>query len=145
MLHIYDGTNGLGVTLLTIPGLRIPSSQMPRVGDFVEVTGETSAGSSHPYIVRARVQTLGPGQLGMPLPTRARELGTGRHHGAMVRLSAVVLDVSRVRGRVLYLLQADGHVFYAEAGESAERLPIEQLNARLELEGMVWTQFDSAG
>jgi PAS domain S-box-containing protein len=144
LLHIYDGTNGLGVSLLNLPGRRDVISEL-RVGDLVEVEGETAAGSSHPFVARATIRLLGAGRFDEPRPARVSDLASGRHHGDLVRVRAVVLDMSRVRGRGVYLLNGEGHSFYASMGEAVDHLPVELLNATVEIQGMPWIQFDEAG
>jgi len=145
LLHLTDGTNGLGATLLTLPGLRANLRPPPKVGDYIEVEGETAAGSSHPYVARATVRYLGQGRFPTPRLIRAGELAAGQHHGGFVRLRATILDVSRVRGHAVYQVLSDGYEFPVALSEPPERLPLELLNAGIEVQGMPWTQFDGAG
>jgi signal transduction histidine kinase len=145
LFHIHDGTNGVGVTPLSVAGLRKALSSQPQVGQLVEVEGETSFGSSHPFVGRATVRVLGPGRFPEPRVARAKELAGGRYHGDIVKLRATVLDVSRVRGHAILLVHADGHGFYADLSAPPDHLPVEWLSANVELQGMPWLQFDGAG
>jgi signal transduction histidine kinase len=140
---LHDGTNGLGVGILTVAGLGVPLSSQPKPGDYIEVVGETAAGSSHPYVARSTIRVLGPGQFVEARAVRGRDVAAGSYHGKMVRYRAVVLDVSRVRGSAEYLLTADGNNFVATVAEPADRLPLDLLNATVEVQGMPWIQLDS--
>jgi PAS domain S-box-containing protein len=145
MFHLHDGTNGVAVTLLSVPGLRTALAAPFQVGQYIEVEGETAFGSSHPFVARATARVLGPGRFSPPRPARGSELAAGRHHGNIVKLRATVLDVSRGRGHVTLMLAADGYGFMAELSAPPEHLPVEWLGASLELQGMPWLQFDGAG
>ncbi len=145
LYHLHDGTNGLGVTLLTAPGLRSARVSLPQVGELIEVEGETTFGSSHPFVARGTARLLGPGHFPEPRLVRVQDLAAGRHHGGIVKLRATVLDVSLARGHATLLVNADGHGFYADLSAPPDHLPVEWLGAGVELQGMPWLQFDGVG
>lgn len=145
LMYLSDGTNGLGARLRTFLGRPHLPFGAPRIGDWIELEGETAAGSSHPFVAGATARRLGPGQFPVALETRGRQIAAGRHHGAMVTLRAAVLDVSLVRGHPDLMLSADGFGFLAMSSERSDHLPVEMLNATIELQGMPWLQFDGAG
>jgi len=83
-LVLLDRTEGIYVELGEVVENRL------RLGDELDVTGETDAGDFAPIVRARRVERLGPGALPLPRPTTIAELNAGGFDAAWVELRGIV-------------------------------------------------------
>jgi signal transduction histidine kinase len=132
---VHDGTGGCVVTTTEPVALRFRQR--------VEIQGEVTPASFYPTIGKATFRQLGEGELPPPVTIAASRLTTGAHHAGWVRLPASVLDVAVSTGWRTYLVSSGGTTFNVGLRTDDPVLPLEQMNATVELVGVPWAYADN--
>jgi signal transduction histidine kinase len=140
---VQDETGGAYVTLQGIKD-RHP------VGTLVGVTGRTDRGGHAPVVVAVKVKVLGTRAVPEALPARLADMQRGRLDCVRVTLQAVLRRMEMNAGHGgqvrLEMLTLDGPLSVMVADGTGLRQQEKRLtNARIQVEGVCFTQFNSRG
>ena len=109
-------------------------------GQLIEVQGVAAAGIYAPCIVAPTVKLLGMAPLPAPRHTAPSQLATGSDFLRWVTVQATVRDAAVTKNRIMLLCAAKGLHFQVWSTHRDDlRIPVELLDARVELQGVAWT------
>jgi signal transduction histidine kinase len=112
-------------------------------GQFVQVNGNAGAGLLAPMLIDANVEVLGKAPMPQPRPASAPRLAAGELFGQWISIEGVVRDVAWNAERRILFVSSGGLRFHAIMQPCAETaLHEEWLDARVELQGVCWTDVD---
>ena len=109
-------------------------------GQLIEVQGVAAAGIYAPCIVAPTVKLLGMAPLPAPRHTAPSQLAAGSDFLRWVTVQATVRDAAVTKNRIMLLCAAKGLHFQVWSTHRDDlRIPVELLDARVELQGVAWT------
>jgi len=120
-------------------GVEYPSV---RAGDLVEVRGVSAPGDFAPIIEAPRIRVLGRGALPAAASPSLEQLMTGRFDSTRARVSGVIQQVRSGGNRHLTMTLAVGARRLPVHVPEQTVLPVELIDARVELEAVVGTLFN---
>jgi len=113
------------------------------VGKLAEAEGRTEAGLRAPIVDRAGVRVIGDSTIPEGTPMSASRLMAGEGCWQWVRVEGVVRDMNRDRSNIALSIASEGRRFtafiYGYSRFSRIGLPLEWLEARVQLDGVCWT------
>src|SRR5262245_60106554 len=131
-VYVQDETAGIQVAATNL-------TFEPAAGQLVEVEGMAATGPTYNFINQARMQRLGTAPLPEPKRVSAARLAAGAEFAQWIALEATVHDVAIVNNRLLLSAVADEELFSVYVTiEPTQVLPVDWLNARVELRGIPW-------
>lgn len=143
-IYVQDETAGM-LVLYTNRG------SVFRAGQRVDIVGTTYAGQFAVHVVGADVRVRGEGSLPEPKVAEARRLAAGEDFGHWVRLTGRVVDVYRVGNTAVLRVNSGRHRFSVHgptrefgAIPAPDTIPLEWLDARIEVSGICWTEVDAS-
>lgn len=111
LLFVQDQTAGIYI---------YSSTQLPKVGELVEVVGTTAKGLFSPIILAESIKELGAAPLPTPAPMAVEQMASGRHDSQWVEVEGIVLRAIEHWGHLVLTL-----------GSGSSRLEVRVLNSDL--------------
>ncbi len=131
---VQDSTRGIFVSDLA------PSpSDTPRLGDYVEIVGESEAGDFAPYLAANQVRILDRGRIPEPAHPGWDQLINGSLDSQLVEVTGTV---TAVRDNNLTMMIPGGQSFRLEVRNFAPERLREYENAQIRLRGVLTAQWD---
>ena len=118
----------------------------PAAGELVEIRGGTIPGLSAPHVMATEFHMVGTAPLPQPQRADPMRLVAGENFGQWISLEGRVLDLFIYPGQLSLLLQSGEIQFVANIRLAAAMpMPLDWLGARVEVQGVCWTQARSDG
>jgi hypothetical protein len=117
--YVQDDSGGLWVDAVAGP----PAAAAPRGGEKVEAVGFAARRAGVPVLEDAVVRSLGPTPLPAAAAVTAEQAMGGAFHARLVRMDALVLEVSRLAEGSTLVLQAGERVFLARLAAGGDAQP----------------------
>jgi PAS domain S-box-containing protein len=116
-------------------------------GQTVEVEGATDSGLFTPWVVKARVRVTGAAPLPAPIRASPLRMAAGEHHGHRVEVEGTIRDLARSYQNLVLLASSRQTRFRIIVNDQAgfPSLPADWLDARVRVQGLCWTDYDTAG
>ena len=134
LMSVQDDTRGIFVVVNSI------TNELPSVGEYVEIQGQSGAGDFAPVIVADRITSLGPGRLHEP----ARPTWTELLNGSMdVQWAEIQGLVTGVQSNSISLLMPEGHMDVVMDGYDTSNLN-PYLKSVVGIRGVLYAMWNAA-
>jgi signal transduction histidine kinase len=137
-IYVQDGTNGLQVNFSRAP-------EGFQAGQWVEAAGTVLAGQPAPRLVGSKAKVLGQGSLPEAPSVRASSLNAGEEFFRFATVRGVVRDMVAERNFLTLLLTEQAWYFEAVVPYAGGPMPVEWMDAELEVRGMSYPFFNGRG
>jgi signal transduction histidine kinase len=113
-------------------------------GQRVLVEGTAAGGVFAPFVDCANVRVIGESSVPEPCEAQAARMAAGELFGEWVQVEGVIRDIAKEPGRALLFVASGGLRFHAVIQPFFDSvLPLDWLNARVQLRGVCWTEVDA--